>query len=35
MPRARRLAEENRELRDQLARILGEQRAAVVTRGRK
>jgi Family of unknown function (DUF6262) len=33
--RARRLAEENRELRDQLARVLGEQRAAVVTRGRK
>jgi uncharacterized protein DUF6262 len=33
--RARRLAEENRELRDQLARVLGEQRAAAVTRGRK
>ena len=33
--RARRLAEENRELRDQLARVLGEQRAAAVARGRK
>jgi hypothetical protein len=33
--RARRLAEENRELRDQLGRVLGEQRAAAVTRGRK
>jgi hypothetical protein len=33
--RARHLAEENRELRNQLARILGEQRAAAVTRGRK
>ncbi|HUY47875.1 MAG TPA: DUF6262 family protein [Streptosporangiaceae bacterium] len=33
--RARRLADENREFRDQLARVLGEQRAAAVTRGRK